>query len=815
MRKSEHFLIRTRSKFVILLEIDTTMTQFPSVRLSRNFGLAGAILAAASFCPSSVYASKLLDVAPLTNRILVLHFDDGFVTYHRAGQPRTADTVTTDPLDVAKASLPASYRISSKTDSNYSSPAQPTWIGRKSKGTKFAWMVQNWVDGHTVNTDPDHTKEHWVYLYLPQPLQNGKSYSITTGSLAKNGTNFTLGFNDLGIASEAVHTNLLGYAPNSGQKFAYVFHWMGDRGGLDLSNYAGKQFRVVDAFKGTVYLRGTLKLRKRADNPETAWTGDTPNGNFLGADVFECDFSTLTRPGSYLISVEGIGTSRPFQIDADVYRSAFVTTTRGLFHNRSGIELASKYTDFPRKAPHNPQLTPGFAGKLQYTSVRNQEWGSEGGDATALTAGIKGSLDSAGWYQDAGDWDSYPTHLKVPAMLLFTYEMAPKNFVDGELKIPESGNGLPDILDEAAYLPRFCYRLRHELLLKKYGTGGIGLRIAGDAFGNDTGPGDVGQGSWQDVNRTWVASGEDPLSTFGYAGVAAHLAYALKLAGRPDPSGVDWLKEAKESYAWALSNTRSGDENDLRNYRAYAAAGLFRLTGVADYEAQFRADTSGVNAYSSFGDDDGYAPYIYALGGGVAKYDFATRARMKAAVYNSADFRALMPIERRALRWGGNWYFPMLIGQQTTPMVLDTAVAATIASRDGISKASVYRNALYTTCDYMLGGNGLNTVWVSGLGPRNPVGILHLDAWYNGKGKVHPGVVPYGAFRNSSSGPAQGPWASDWAEQTVYPAGINNWPGHERWFDNRNCPITSEFTIHQTTGVAAAIYGFLCGPKAK
>jgi hypothetical protein len=97
---------------------------------------------------------------------------------------------------------------------------------------------------------------------------------------------------------------------------------------------------------------------------------------------------------------------------------------------------------------------------------------------------------------------------------MLAYEMAPKNFTDGELNIPESRNDVPDILDEAAWLPRFCYRLRHELLEKHCGTGGLGLRIAGDAFGDDekTLPDRkrVGQGSWKDVNRTWAASGEDP-----------------------------------------------------------------------------------------------------------------------------------------------------------------------------------------------------------------------------------------------------------------------------------------------------------------
>ncbi len=35
------------------------------------------------------------------------------------------------------------------------------------------------------------------------------------------------------------------------------------------------------------------------------------------------------------------------------------------------------------------------------------------------------------------------------------------------------------------------------------------------------------------------------------------------------------------------------------------------------------------------------------------------------------------------------------------------------------------------------------------------------------------------------------------------------WPGHERWFDMRVSPLSSEFTIHQNTVIAAFVYGFL------
>ena len=234
-----------------------------------------------------------------------------------------------------------------------------------------------------------------------------------------------------------------------------------------------------------------------------------------------------------MVAVDGIGCSRSRSTRTFTAKpsapslAACITTAAGLNSSRRTPLL-------PRPVPHHPALTPGFTNKLFYTTNRFTEWGSEGGNATTLLAGQEGLSQAAGWYQDAGDWDSYYSHLLVAQELMFVYEMAPRNFSDGELNLPEGINGVPDILDEAAWLPRFCYRLRHELMTRGYGSGGVGLRIAGDAFGADN-PGNILEGSWRDTNRTWAASGEDPWSTYRYAGACAHLAYCLSLTGAREP----------------------------------------------------------------------------------------------------------------------------------------------------------------------------------------------------------------------------------------------------------------------------------------
>ena len=768
---------------------------------------------AATVSSVSINAMDLVEALPLTERVLMVHVDEGHVEYHGKGQKRSEEKVIATALDVTAASAPASWTITCGGDPSFSAGVKPLRVGRKSKGTDFAWMVQGWdgVNNRAVNKDPDHAKEHWLYLVLPAPMQAGKEYALTT--TVPGLSSLSVRFAPDATRSEAVHVNLMGYVTDSPVKYAYVHHWQGDLGSLDLAFLKDRTFRLIDQQTNKAVFSRPVAFRARADQAETGHGNDTPKGNYLAAEVWECDFSAFTTTGRYVIAVDGIGCSFPFVIGPDVYRKAFTSVTRGLYHNRSGIALVKPFTEFERPAPHHPKLTPGFAGKLQYTTVRWQDWGSEGGDSKKLEAGITGPLDDAwGWYQDAGDWDAYDSHLNVASCLLFAYECAPRNFSDGELNIPESGNRVPDILDEAAWLPRFCYRLRHELLRKQWGTGGIGLRVSGDAFGSD------GEGvpSYEDVKRTWVVSGEDPWSTMRYAAVAAHLAWCLKVAKVADPQGIDWTKEATESWAWAQKNLNEADakRHDPREVRTYAAAALFRLTGDVQYQTSLDRDTAHLKVGDQVWQNSAYGPWVHLLGAlpgsiSAGKADPALVERLRAPVLATIRAAAVETPAKRALRWGGNFWMPMLVGQQTTPWIMEGIVGYALLKDADPALAKQCRAAVVTSCDYVLGTNALNHTWVTGLGPRHVNQIFHMDAWYNGKGTMHPGMIPYGPWRKEKD-LGQGPWDQAWPHKTVYPV-IDQWPGNERWFDNRCSPMNSEFTVHQNNCYAAAAFGFLCG----
>ena len=177
-------------------------------------------------------AADLVEITPVHDRMVLLHFDDGYVDYHEAGEPAHADQVVAEPLAVASLSASA-FTISSGGDANYLAGRNPTEFGRKSKGTEFAVSNEHWVGGYGFQpTSPPTAREHWVYLELPAPMVAGQTYEIGWDASALNTTvaSATLTMDAGAVRSEAIHVNQIGYDPVAPLKYGYVYHWAGDLG---------------------------------------------------------------------------------------------------------------------------------------------------------------------------------------------------------------------------------------------------------------------------------------------------------------------------------------------------------------------------------------------------------------------------------------------------------------------------------------------------------------------------------------------------------------------------------------------------------
>lgn len=780
-------------------------------------------------------ASEIVEVLPLTNKVIMVHFDDGNVVY--------PSVLTVNRLDVALADNKMSWSLISTNDNAYQTATIPTTVGRKSKGTEFIRDAL-WAGTSYDPRPKPWASEHWIYLVLPTEMVQGKNYQLNTSTLASNGSSWSFVYDEKTLRSEAVHVNTLGY-DSYAPKYGYIYQWMGSLGNLDLSNYNAKSFWVYKDGVEQPVKTGIVNKRKSATNPETDQVYDTPNKNFLGAEVYDCDFSDIVTEGNYKLVVEGIGSSYSFKIGKDAIWDAYYHTARAMYYQRSGIRLAPPYAVYTRPVTQNTKVTSddgeSFAGKLLYSDYSFMDWVDGNGGGTSQVAirnaAVGKPLDVAGWYHDAGDWDAYWSHQRVPITLMTLWEFAPNRFADNELNIPESGNGIPDLVDEASWLIKFNYRLRKELKAKGYSNGGVGgARVCADVYNSVEGNPESSKPSWKDT-RHYVVTKADAFMTYMYAGEAAQLAIILKKVGK-DPTNfpvemldavefskmskdnVDWIKEAEEAYAWAAATENQPVKSTnyaatLDRYRSYAATNLYRLTGKEMYNTVAKSDlTTLSSSKSSLFNDDRWGAYVYLLCDNY-KTDKTLQNTLKNIVLSTATNSAVLSASKRACRWGGIFDMPMIIGQATTPAVFETMIASCISSNADFS------NTVNTTSDYFLGTNPLHTTWMTSVGPRPVKSGFHLDSRYCNNWVNYPGFIPYGpesmtynyspytwVIDGVSMDGGAGPWNKDWPNFSMSPV-TANWPGHERWNDNIHAPQSSENTIHQSALYGAVTYGFV------
>ena len=117
-------------------------------------------------------AFDLVEALPLTERIVMVHVKEGHAVHHQRGEQRSDhEAVILTPLDVAAATAVGNWTIGAAGDPAFAAGVHPLRVGRKSKGTDFAWMVEwSQAENRAVNSKPDHAKDHWLYLLLPGSL---------------------------------------------------------------------------------------------------------------------------------------------------------------------------------------------------------------------------------------------------------------------------------------------------------------------------------------------------------------------------------------------------------------------------------------------------------------------------------------------------------------------------------------------------------------------------------------------------------------------------------------------------------------------
>ena len=589
---------------------------------------------------------------------------------------------------------------------------------------------------------------HTYYLQLPAALEIGKTYTVALKDMDPAfAGKADLTYDPAKAITRVIKVNQVAYASAAKRRYAYLGWWAGDLGTVD---YAGlKRFAVVDEATGKEALAGEITLRAK-DDP------------LSGEDVYEMDLSAL-KPGQYHVVVPGLARSDSFGVGGpgmdDLYRS----TMRAFYHQRCGMALEKPYTEFVKPACHTEVYESGrLVGASDYSPKPNEP-----------TKHFKGG------YHDAADFDCFTYHLRATAQTLTAYEMFPEQFRD-DLNIPESKNGLPDVLDEADWALRGYLELQRP-------DGAVPL----------------GRGNDQDYIRGLRRANQNPpygvlppeaSSSAEYAAVAALYARVLKPV-RPKQA-AEYLESARKAFDWALANPGTGP-HDKRSYdklfTVWAAAELFDATGEEKYNKAFLdlyRDGAVKKAHWSAGPVKMTViwPYVVCTQAGVDK---AVQAELRTALLRSADnvvkqtdqppYRMGAGKKDRGLGWGnanGGGHYA------------DACLRAW-----KLTGKQEYLDAASLNADFQLGANPLSQSFITGLGTRPPHQPQISSFLYTGPNKTGRTVKGISVFGLSSR------------ELAWYPADIPPW---RRYRDlGGGAEVCSEFTITQTIGKAAMLYSVL------
>ncbi|MEO7298216.1 MAG: glycoside hydrolase family 9 protein [Verrucomicrobiota bacterium] len=303
-----------------------------------------------------------------------------------------------------------------------------------------------------------------LYLQLNSPVSSGQSVQVVNnGTLWSTNKPFFAVMDPL-RSSPAIHVNQEGYLPAYPKK-ASVGYYLGNMGEMTIPT---NRFSLVNVQSGATVYQGTLTLR-----PDVGYTyTPTPYQK-----VYEADFSSVTTVGAYLLVVPGMGASLPFRIDEGIGMDFARTYALGMFHQRSGFNVAMPFTRFTHAADHiDPASVPTNASApFAFTWATISDYASEVNSenppqiAPRLTNSSaqlypfvnQGLINVSGGHFEAGDYNRVTYNAaQLVHGLMFAVDSLPGVATLDNLGIPESSDGISDVLQEAKWEADFLARMQ-------------------------------------------------------------------------------------------------------------------------------------------------------------------------------------------------------------------------------------------------------------------------------------------------------------------------------------------------------------------
>lgn len=720
---------------------------------------------------------------------------------------------------------PAFFSITSTDDPDYSQGQVPVQL------THFVTSLgrADWAG----NSGPYSTFAAYAYLQFPFPMKDGKTYTVTTD----DGKSVTFTYDEYRAISRSIKTNQIGYLP-SGKKYAYLGGYLWDLGPMDFSQ--AKTFHVIDVNSGAEALSGTIVAKGASAQS--------------GENLYEMDLSGLTTTGEYFISIPGVGRSWSFHVGKNAYGEAFYTMIRGLYMQRSGMAVGPPYTNWPRKAYHNVpvyendivELIPRTLRKSVEPYTVPEVW-SEIADFDVSGASIdmsKVHQDGTGGWYDAGDYQKRLFHFNNLFALLYLYELKSPNLPDNQLNIPESGDGIPDVLNEAEWGLKVWRNSMDE-------SGGVSTRLLSRSHPAPDDP----DYPYSYGKRTRYAS-------LTFAAAAAQFARLVKPFSAS--KAREWQALAEKAYAFgtnpanklvnhvmhAKTNRGTGtpytmtyteDEAFNAPFLSGAKMQMYLLTqdksyldGLTTLLAQMQSPTNQVPNKVSAGNLGKQATVLLPATWPFTNRDYLhwlmaplivnaeVQTALGAAVtdtwaktfigvadgylkfYTTHPYRiAWDPAKNTGLAWGA-------------ATMTNQAVLLLLAHH--ITKDPKYLDAAVANADYMLGANPMGMSWGTGLGFVYPIKNHYRFNDYNTWLDPVPGMIVYGPneltlkdfdsiwYPKDSSGTVH----NFLNAKSLGSDGKVSIPVLRRWVPHNYYSVgQNEFTIWETNAGAIFTYGYL------
>ena len=503
-----------------------------------------------------------------------------------------------------------------------------------------------------------------------------------------------------------------------------------------------------------------------------------------------------------------------FTIGSETISEAFFIHARGLYHKRCGIAKEKPYTNWVSPSCHQTVIRGRFPGNAEHYRKGKGETDFGFFDRKGNRIEVKHFdlikdnppyqqkiITAPGGWHDAADYDRRPYHLRIVSDLAAVYLMKPENFIDGQLNIPESGNGIPDILDEAAWGVKHLLAVQQE-------NGGVGTWF------ETTGHPGPGEGLPDKEKRSYYVSAPSRNGTIEYAAAVSTLALAMKKAGAKSEA-EKYLASAVKAWEFAIDPSNRAVswlryKNKMISYREEpflygenllkAGVNLYLLTGERKYLEPVLEDQKRIQ--ESFSKDFWrWSPLTWMvlelypvtelaqLRNEYRKVILRDAEKMLENQENAYPYRTLWHAHNagwvHAMAWGN--YHPL-------------RRAVTLIAAHKLTGEEKYLTGAYLANDFHNGANPLGRSMTSGLGKIYPAVFLDLVSYADNIGEFVPGITPYGNTFGIDRN----------AVKMVYNNNADKLPIFRRYVNLEFLSVpSSEYSVWETIAPAAVTTGYL------